>query len=173
MDQQKEEAAGCAACNRMHRRCPPNCIFAPYFPVTSRSFDYVYHVYGCSNVGKILQSLPVEQRKRAAESLVFEAEARIRHPVLGCVGYIYLLQQHLAQIDRDIQEAETQISAAGPPAMSPPLEQHYWHPMPQLTAMAAPPYHEQPEDLLLVTGAATYPSIPKTADSADASASTR
>ncbi|XP_074566979.1 LOB domain-containing protein 10-like [Curcuma longa] len=102
MDQQKE-AAACAACNHMRRKCPPNCIFAPYFPTTSPSFDYVYRVYGCSNVGKILQSLPIEQRKMAAESLAFEAEARIRDPVLGCVGYIYLLQQHLAQIDRDIQ----------------------------------------------------------------------
>ncbi|KAG6505327.1 hypothetical protein ZIOFF_037682 [Zingiber officinale] len=140
MDQQKTQTAGCAACNHMHHRCLPNCIFAPYFPATSPSFGYISQVYSCNNIKKILESAPVEQRTRKAESLAFEAEARIRNPEFGCVGYIHLLQQHWAQIERDIKEInEAQFSAA---SYQPPLEQQYWHQMPQLTTMTA----QQPDD---------------------------
>ncbi|KAG6509241.1 hypothetical protein ZIOFF_034632 [Zingiber officinale] len=144
MGQQKTQTAGCAACNHMHHRCLPNCIFAPYFPATSPSFGYISQVYSCNNIKKILQSAPVEKRTRKAESLAFEAEARIRNPEFGCVGYIHLLQQHWAQIERDIQEInEAQFSAA---SYQPPVEQQYWHQMPQLTTMTAQSYHEQPDD---------------------------
>ncbi|KAG6505793.1 hypothetical protein ZIOFF_038158 [Zingiber officinale] len=140
MGQQKTQTAGCAACNHMHHRCLPNCIFAPYFPATSPSFGYISQVYSCNNIKKILQSAPVEQRTRKAESLAFEAEARLRNPEFGCVGYIHLLQQHWAQIERDIQEInEAQYSAV---SYQPPLEQQYWHQMPQLTTMTA----QQPDD---------------------------
>ncbi|XP_042472358.1 LOB domain-containing protein 4-like [Zingiber officinale] len=113
MGQQKTQTAGCAACNHMHHRCLPNCIFAPYFPGTSPSFGYISQVYSCNNIKKILESAPVKKRRRKAESLAFEAEARIRNP-----EFTY----------------------------QPPLEQQYWHQMPQLTTMTAQSYHEQPDD---------------------------
>ncbi|KAG6505807.1 hypothetical protein ZIOFF_038172 [Zingiber officinale] len=144
MGQQKTQTAGCAACNHMHHRCLPNCIFAPYFPATSPSFGYISQVYSCNNIKKILQSAPVEQRTRKAESLAFEAEARLRNPEFGCVGYIHLLQQHWAQIERDIQEInDAQFSAA---SYQPPLEQQYWDQMPELMTMTAQSYHEQPDN---------------------------
>lgn len=46
----------CAACKHLRRRCPSDCIFAPYFPSNNPSrFAYVHKIYGASNVGKILQ----------------------------------------------------------------------------------------------------------------------
>ncbi|XP_042444088.1 LOB domain-containing protein 24-like [Zingiber officinale] len=144
--EQRETISACAACKKMSRECPPDCIFAPYFPATSTSFDCVQRIYGCDNVGRILQSLPVEERRVAAESLVFQAKARIRDPIFGCVGYICFLQHYLAQIDREIQETEAEISAAGyQPPQPPPPEQH-WHQIPQMLEMPQIPSTPPPQE---------------------------
>ncbi|TKW30491.2 hypothetical protein SEVIR_2G043200v4 [Setaria viridis] len=86
----------CAGCRTLRRRCVPGCVFAPYFPAegddTSR-FAAVHRVFGASNVARMLEdvSLPSD-RRRAAETLVEEARARVRDPALGCVSYVAVLQ---------------------------------------------------------------------------------
>ncbi|KAD2394247.1 hypothetical protein E3N88_41224 [Mikania micrantha] len=47
----------CAVCKLIRRRCPPDCIFAPYFPdVNYRpKFSCVHKFYGASNISKMLE----------------------------------------------------------------------------------------------------------------------
>ncbi|OMP02394.1 hypothetical protein COLO4_11130 [Corchorus olitorius] len=69
----------CASCKLLRRRCAKDCIFAPYFPSDDpHKFAIVHKVFGASNVSKMLQELPVQQRADAVSSLVYEANARMQ-----------------------------------------------------------------------------------------------
>ncbi|KAM5557261.1 LOB domain-containing protein 27-like [Rosa sericea] len=49
----------CAACKYLRRRCPSDCVFAPYFPSNNpQRFDSVHRIYGASNVAKMLELKP-------------------------------------------------------------------------------------------------------------------
>ena len=53
----------CAACKNQRRRCPPDCIFSPYFPANDpQRFECVHKIYGGSNVGKMLQVINQKTR---------------------------------------------------------------------------------------------------------------
>ncbi|XP_010942471.1 LOB domain-containing protein 4 isoform X2 [Elaeis guineensis] len=96
----------CAACKLLRRRCAQDCIFAPYFPADEpQKFANVHKVFGASNVSKLLQELPAHHRSDAVSSLVYEANARVRDPVYGCVGAISSLQ-------RQIESLQTQLAVA-------------------------------------------------------------
>nr|XP_010930464.1 LOB domain-containing protein 25-like [Elaeis guineensis] len=101
----------CAACRQSRRRCQPDCVFAPVFPPNqSQKFMNVHRVYGMSNVGKLLAELQPHQRAAAAESLAYEAEMRLRNPVLGCVGIITLLRRHLQGLQLQLEAAKAELS---------------------------------------------------------------
>ncbi|KAK8601412.1 hypothetical protein V6N12_051247 [Hibiscus sabdariffa] len=53
--------------------------------------------------------LPVQQRADAVSSLVFEANARVRDPVYGCVGAISYLQNQVSQLQMQLAVAQTEI----------------------------------------------------------------
>ncbi|KAK4278526.1 hypothetical protein QN277_016362 [Acacia crassicarpa] len=100
----------CASCKLLRRRCTKECIFAPYFPSDDpRKFAIVHKVFGASNVSKMLQELPVHQRADAVNSLVYEANARVRDPVYGCVGAISYLQSQVSQLKMQLAVAQTEI----------------------------------------------------------------
>ncbi|KAJ7559273.1 hypothetical protein O6H91_04G077000 [Diphasiastrum complanatum] len=100
----------CAACKLLRRRCAKDCVFAPYFPPDEpQKFAYVHKVFGASNVNKMLQDLPVHQRRDAVSSMVYEANARVRDPVYGCVGAISSLQQQVAQLQTQLAVAQAEI----------------------------------------------------------------
>ncbi|KAG2320585.1 hypothetical protein Bca52824_013798 [Brassica carinata] len=89
-------ASPCAACKLLRRRCAQDCVFSPYFPADEpQKFANVHRVFGASNVNKMLQELPIHQRGDAVSSMVYEANARVRDPVYGCVGAISSLQQQI------------------------------------------------------------------------------
>jgi hypothetical protein len=51
--------APCAACKFLRRRCPPECVFAPYFPSSEpHRFACVHKVFGASNISKLIQVRP-------------------------------------------------------------------------------------------------------------------
>ncbi|OIV94217.1 hypothetical protein TanjilG_10645 [Lupinus angustifolius] len=86
----------CAACRLLRRKCTHDCVFAPYFPPTQpHEFANVHKVFGASNVNKMLQEIPEHHRGDAVSSMVYEANARVRDPVYGCVGAISSLQQQI------------------------------------------------------------------------------
>ncbi|KAI3474978.1 hypothetical protein Pfo_030289 [Paulownia fortunei] len=102
----------CAACKHLRRRCPSDCIFSPYFPSNNpRRFAYVHKIYGASNVGKILQDLPMNRRAEAADSLYCEAYYRIKNPVYGCVGMITILQQQIYNAQCQLVRIQAEIAA--------------------------------------------------------------
>ncbi|KAK0603830.1 hypothetical protein LWI29_009122 [Acer saccharum] len=100
----------CASCKLLRRRCAKDCIFAPYFPSDDpHKFAMVHKVFGASNVSKMLQELPVHQRADAVSSLVYEANARVRDPVYGCVGAISYLQNQVSQLQMQLAVAQAEI----------------------------------------------------------------
>ncbi|KVH94092.1 lateral organ boundaries domain-containing protein [Cynara cardunculus var. scolymus] len=53
--------------------------------------------------------LPVHQRADAVSSLVYEANARMRDPVYGCVGAISYLQNQVSQLQMQLAVAQAEI----------------------------------------------------------------
>lgn len=100
----------CAACKLLRRKCTQGCVFAPYFPPGEpHKFANVHKVFGASNVSKMLQELPAQQRGDAVSSLVYEANARMRDPVYGCVGAISFLQNQVSQLQMQLAVAQAEI----------------------------------------------------------------
>lgn len=56
-----------------------------------------------------VQELAVHQRGDAVSSLVYEANARVRDPVYGCVGAISYLQSQVSQLQMQLAVAQTEI----------------------------------------------------------------
>ncbi|KAK3025397.1 hypothetical protein RJ639_044652 [Escallonia herrerae] len=82
------EPAACASCRHQRKKCNENCVLAPFFPVDKgRDFQAVHKVFGVSNVTKIVRSLGSEEdKRRAVESLTWEARWWQKDPVLGPYG---------------------------------------------------------------------------------------
>ncbi|XP_072957166.1 LOB domain-containing protein 4 [Typha angustifolia] len=100
----------CAACKLLRRRCAQDCIFAPYFPADEpQRFANVHKVFGASNVSKLLQEIPVLHRGDAVSSLVYEANARVRDPIYGCVGAISSLQQQIEALQAQLALAQAEM----------------------------------------------------------------
>ncbi|KAF4349734.1 hypothetical protein CsatB_001436 [Cannabis sativa] len=100
----------CAACKLLRRRCAQDCVFAPYFPADEpQKFANVHKVFGASNVNKMLQELPVQHRGDAVSSMVYEANARVRDPVYGCVGAISSLQQQIDVLQAQLALAQAEV----------------------------------------------------------------
>ncbi|XP_019191785.1 PREDICTED: LOB domain-containing protein 12-like isoform X2 [Ipomoea nil] len=99
----------CASCKLLRRRCAKDCIFAPHFPSDDpHKFAIVHKVFGASNVSKMLQ-IPADHRGDAVSSLVYEANARLRDPVYGCVGAITYLQDQVSQLQMQLAVAQAEI----------------------------------------------------------------
>ncbi|KAI4370908.1 hypothetical protein MLD38_019204 [Melastoma candidum] len=100
----------CAACKLLRRRCTQDCVFAPYFPADEpHKFANVHRVFGASNINKMLQELPEHQRGDAVSSMVYEANARVRDPVYGCVGAISSLQQQIDLLQTQLALAQAEV----------------------------------------------------------------
>ncbi|CAI0554135.1 unnamed protein product [Linum tenue] len=77
----------CAACKLQRRKCTQECIFAPHFPPDQpQKFANIHKVFGASNVAKLLSELPATHREEAVNSLAYEADARLKDPVYGCLA---------------------------------------------------------------------------------------
>lgn len=87
----------CGACKFLRRKCVAGCVFAPYFDSDQGAahFAAVHKVFGASNVSKLLFHLPVQRRQDAVVTICYEAQARLRDPVYGCVSHIFALQQQV------------------------------------------------------------------------------
>ncbi|KAF7816502.1 LOB domain-containing protein 21-like [Senna tora] len=104
-------SSSCAACKLLKRRCTANCIFAPYFRSDEcKKFAKVHKVFGASNVSKILVEVPEDQREDTVNSLAYEAEARLKDPVYGCIGAIALLQRKMAELQHDLAIAKARLA---------------------------------------------------------------
>ncbi|XP_042053510.1 LOB domain-containing protein 4-like [Salvia splendens] len=103
-------ASPCAACKLLRRRCAQDCVFAPYFPADDpHKFACVHKVFGASNINKMLQELEERKRGDAVRSMVYEAKARVRDPVYGCVGAISSLQQQIDDLQTQLALTQAQL----------------------------------------------------------------
>ncbi|KAI3825696.1 hypothetical protein L1987_07261 [Smallanthus sonchifolius] len=115
----------CAACKFLRRKCMPGCIFAPYFPPEEpQKFANVHKIFGASNVTKLLNDLEPHQREDAVNSLAYEAEARVRDPVYGCVGAISFLQRQVDCLQKELDAANADLIRYEIPNTGFPLESH-------------------------------------------------
>ena len=88
----------------------PDCIFAPYFPPEEpQKFANVHKIFGASNVGKLLNEVQPHQREDAVNSLAYEAEARIKDPVYGCVGAISVLQRQVIRLQKELDATNADL----------------------------------------------------------------
>lgn len=87
----------CGACKFLRRKCVKGCVFAPYFDSDQGTahFAAVHKVFGASNASKLLAGIPPHKRLDAVVTLCYEALARVRDPVYGCVAHIFTLQQQV------------------------------------------------------------------------------
>lgn len=92
----------CGACKFLRRKCLPDCIFAPYIDSENGAshFAAVHKVFGASNVTKLLVNIPMNKRADAVFTICYEAQARLRDPVYGCISLVFMLQQQVILINR-------------------------------------------------------------------------
>ncbi|XP_047317712.1 LOB domain-containing protein 15 [Impatiens glandulifera] len=123
----------CAACKLLRRRCAEECPFSPYFsPHEPQKFAAVHKVFGASNVSKMLMEVAEIQRADAANSLVYEANVRLRDPVYGCMGAISALQQQVQLLQAELNAIRTEIfkykyTNLMPPPPPPPSNHNHNH----------------------------------------------
>ncbi|KAH0689474.1 hypothetical protein KY289_016832 [Solanum tuberosum] len=104
-------SSSCAACKFLKRRCTTTCQFAPYFRSDEpKKFANVHKVFGASNVIKILNEVPQDQREDTVNSLVYEAEVRLRDPVYGCIGAIASLQRKMVELQHDLMVTKAHLA---------------------------------------------------------------
>lgn len=116
----------CGACKFLRRKCVAGCIFAPYFDSEQGAahFAAVHKVFGASNVSKLLLHIPVHKRLDAVVTICYEAQARLRDPVYGCVAHIFALQQQVVNLQAELSYLHTHLATLeipSPPPPPPPL----------------------------------------------------
>ncbi|KAF6156188.1 hypothetical protein GIB67_010652 [Kingdonia uniflora] len=112
----------CGACKFLRRKCVTGCIFAPYFDSDQGAshFAAVHKVFGASNVSKLLLHIPVHKRLDAVVTICYEAQARIRDPVYGCVAHIFALQQQVANLQAEMSYLQAHLATLELPSPAPP-----------------------------------------------------
>ncbi|XAR54127.1 hypothetical protein NMG60_11029137 [Bertholletia excelsa] len=141
----------CGACKFLRRKCVVGCIFAPYFDSEQGAahFAAVHKVFGASNVSKLLLHIPANRRLDAVVTVCYEAQARLRDPVYGCVAHIFALQQQVMNLQAELQYLQAHLAALELPTPPPP-------PPPQ-QSLPAPP-------ALSISDLPSASSIPATYD---------
>jgi LOB domain-containing protein 18 len=119
----------CGACKFLRRKCVSGCIFAAYFDSEQGAahFAAVHKVFGASNVSKLLLQIPAHSRLDAVVTICYEAQARLRDPVYGCVAHIFALQQQVVNLQAELTYLQAHLATlelpspapAAPPQMMP------------------------------------------------------
>ncbi|CAN6295781.1 unnamed protein product [Urochloa humidicola] len=121
----------CGACKFLRRKCVSGCIFAPYFDSEQGAahFAAVHKVFGASNVSKLLLQIPAHKRLDAVVTICYEAQARLRDPVYGCVAHIFALQQQVVNLQAELTYLQAHLATLELPS-PPPLPVPPQMPMP-------------------------------------------
>ncbi|KAM0898731.1 hypothetical protein ACQ4PT_021756 [Festuca glaucescens] len=98
------------------------CIFAPYFDAEhgAAHFSAVHRVFGASNLSKLLLQIPANKRMDTVVTVCYEAQARLRDPVYGCVNHISALQQQVANLQAGIAYLQAYLATLDLPPPPPP-----------------------------------------------------
>lgn len=89
----------CLACKFQRRRCPADCLFAPYFPHgREQQFKNMRKLfgYGMLNVIKLVRTLEDPSKKDIAmRTIIVQSDIRAQDPVGGCYRLIQELQHQI------------------------------------------------------------------------------
>ncbi|KAJ8536430.1 hypothetical protein K7X08_034831 [Anisodus acutangulus] len=101
----------CAACKYQRKRCISDCPLAPYFPADQpKMFQNAHRLFGVSNILKILKNLDPFRKKVAMKSIIYQANARDKHPVYGCVAEIQNLLFNIQLYEEELQVVHAQLA---------------------------------------------------------------
>ncbi|KAG8096798.1 hypothetical protein GUJ93_ZPchr0013g34151 [Zizania palustris] len=141
----------CGACKFLRRKCVSGCVFAPYFDSEQGAahFAAVHKVFGASNVSKLLLQIPQHKRPDAVVTICYEAQARLRDPVYGCVAHIFALQQQVVNLQAELTYLQAHLATMELPSPPPQL------PAPPQMPMAPMPAPFSISDLPSSTSAPT------------------
>ncbi|KAM2095528.1 hypothetical protein COP2_018401 [Malus domestica] len=94
----------CAACKYQRRKCNQPCGLAAYFPA-SRFVEFVnaQHMFGMSNVEKIIATVEPDQRPAAAETILFEGNIWRNNPSVGCLGVTRFLREQVDFYEKELE----------------------------------------------------------------------
>ncbi|KAF0913347.1 hypothetical protein E2562_022152 [Oryza meyeriana var. granulata] len=122
----------CGACKFLRRKCVSGCIFAPYFDSEQGAahFAAVHKVFGASNVSKLLLQIPAHKRPDAVVTICYEAQARLRDPVYGCVAHIFALQQQVVNLQAELTYLQAHLATLELPSPPPLMPAPPQMPMP-------------------------------------------
>ncbi|KAI3970575.1 hypothetical protein MKX01_024222 [Papaver californicum] len=124
----------CAACKYQRRKCSNECPLKPYFPADQpKMFQNAHRLFGVSNILKIINPLPPNQKMEAMRSIIYQSNIRDKHRVHGCVAIIEQLSFQIQQANLELDAVNTQLaiyrqqynqlSTAVPPSESSPSSQ--------------------------------------------------
>ncbi|KAL6130756.1 hypothetical protein ACLB2K_069135 [Fragaria x ananassa] len=130
----------CGACKFLRRKCLRGCIFAPYFDSDQGTahFAAVHKVFGASNASKLLLRIPAHKRLDAVVTLCYEALARVRDPVYGCVAHIFSLQQQVVNLQAELAYVQARLATLQRlPLPPPPPQPQSHHSLPNVVASSS------------------------------------
>lgn len=97
------------ACKDARHKSKEECVFAPYLK-PEKYANLLCKVFDISNMAKLLMDeVEPSQRQAFVDSLCFEAEARIRDPVMGCSGLIRILESRRQVIKLQLEIAKMEL----------------------------------------------------------------
>ncbi|XP_004967330.1 LOB domain-containing protein 15 [Setaria italica] len=103
----------CAVCKHQRRKCEPNCELAAYFPAhRMNDFRALHLVFGVANLTKLIIKANATDaaRRRAAETLTWEARWRERDPAEGCYREVACLRRDNALLRADNAALRRQLA---------------------------------------------------------------
>ena len=111
----------CGACYVTKNACKPDCLLAPYFPHPEGKLNFypIHHVFGTSRFLRFIKGISEDKREIAVKSFLYEAHARFREPVLGCVAYTMHLEQQVCKLSAEVAKLKAQLHQDTPPPSCP------------------------------------------------------
>ena len=102
----------CGACTYNRRKCIVGCFLTPYFQYLGSSMNYaaVHRIFGQRNFISLIAQISKSDLPRAINSLVYEAISRLQDPILGCVSYMFSLEQQVQDLKEQISQLQAQSS---------------------------------------------------------------
>ncbi|EOA25204.1 hypothetical protein CARUB_v10018517mg [Capsella rubella] len=97
-------------CKNVKHACIEECVFAPYLPANKpEKYNTLSKVFDISSVAELVMGIEPSQKQACVDSLCFEAEARLRDPVMGCTGLIHQLQHQLQNLQIQSKIAKREL----------------------------------------------------------------
>ncbi|KAJ7519651.1 hypothetical protein O6H91_20G048600 [Diphasiastrum complanatum] len=100
----------CSACKFQRRRCSADCPLIRYFPAEqNQRFVNCKRLFGVSNMIRFLKDADPADKDDTMKSLIYEADARERDPVHGCLGIVNRLKEKVAKLGEELHAARGQL----------------------------------------------------------------